>query len=116
MPPRTWLIRVQDMLACAGRILGYTAGKTFEEFCASPMMMEAVFHNITIIGEAARHVPDDVANRFPEVEWAAIRAMRNNLVHEYFGSDLAIVWDTIQHDIPELATNLRGILGRESGR
>lgn len=77
------------------------------------MMMEAVFYNITIIGEAARHVPDEVAKRFPEVEWAAIRAMRNNLVHEYFGSDLAIVWDTIQRDIPELVARLRELLARE---
>ena len=115
MPPRAWLIRVQDMLACSERILDYTAGKTFDEFRASPMMMEAVFYNITIIGEAARHVPDEVAQRNPEIEWAAIRGMRNNLVHEYFGSDLAIVWDTIQHDIPALVPKLGEIL-READR
>ena len=80
-----------------------------------PMMMEAVFYNITIIGEAARHVPDEVAQRYPEIEWAAIRGMRNNLVHEYFGSDLAIVWDTIQHDIPALVPKLGEIL-READR
>lgn len=97
---------------CAERILEYTRGQSLEQFRSSSVVVDAVFYNITILGEAARHVPDDVAASFPAIEWAAVRAMRNNLVHEYFGADMQIVWDTIQRDIPELIPNLKAVLAR----
>ena len=36
--------------------------------------------------------------------------MRNNLVHGYFGSDLEVLWDTIQRDVPALIPKLQRIL------
>lgn len=109
MPPRGWEFRVQDMLTCAQRILEYTRGLSLEEFRSNPLVVDAVFYNITILGEAARHVPDDVAARSPEIDWAAVRGMRNNLVHEYFGADMQIVWDTIQRDVPDLILKLEAV-------
>lgn len=113
MPRRPWKLSVQDMLTCAERILDYTRGQSLEQFRSSTMLVDAVFYNITILGEAARHVPDDIAARSPEIEWAAVRGMRNNLVHEYFGADMQIVWDTIQRDIPDLIPKLRAVLAVE---
>jgi uncharacterized protein with HEPN domain len=101
------------MLACSERILRSTEGRTFEEFRADPVSMDAVFYNITIIGEAARHVPHDVAARHPQIEWEAIRGMRDNLIQGSLGSDLEIICATIQRDIPDLAGKLRHVLERE---
>ena len=28
--------------------------------------------------------------------------MRDRLIHDYFGVDYLIVWETIEHDIPEI--------------
>jgi uncharacterized protein with HEPN domain len=28
--------------------------------------------------------------------------MRNKLIHEYFGVDLRVVWDTVKKDIPNI--------------
>jgi uncharacterized protein with HEPN domain len=39
--------------------------------------------------------------------------MRNVMVHEYFGADLGIIWQTTQEDLPPLVPNLRAILERE---
>ena len=36
--------------------------------------------------------------------------MRDRLVHDYFGTDLDIVWDVLQHKIPELRDEVRRIL------
>jgi len=47
-----------------------------------------------IIGEAARHVPDDVAAAHPELPWAEMRAMRNVLVHAYFDVTNETLWKT----------------------
>ena len=51
--------------------------------------MDAVIHNIQIIGEAAIALPGSVAKRYSTVPWANIRAMRHILVHGYFVVDLA---------------------------
>jgi uncharacterized protein with HEPN domain len=113
VPRRGWIFRVQDMVDCAEKILEYTRGQSLDQFRSSPIVVDAVFYNITILGEAARHVPDEVVARHPEIEWAAVRGMRNNLVHEYFGADMQIVWATIQTDIPELIPKLKAVLAVE---
>ena len=37
--------------------------------------------------------------------------MRNKLIHEYFGVDLEIVWETINQDLSPLEAAVRDILG-----
>ena len=41
--------------------------------------------NIEIIGEAARALPEDFKQRHADVPWSEIVAMRNVIVHQYFG-------------------------------
>jgi uncharacterized protein with HEPN domain len=35
--------------------------------------------------------------------------MRNKLVHNYFGINMEVVWQTIQEDLPELIKALQSI-------
>ena len=44
------------------------------------------------------------------VPWADIIAMRNLLVHHYFGIDVEAVWSVVERDIPELKFNIQVIL------
>ena len=39
-----------------------------------------------------------------------IAGMRDKLVHQYFGVDLRIVWDTAQRDVPSLRAAVARIL------
>ena len=36
--------------------------------------------------------------------------MRNVVIHEYFGIDLEILWETIQHELPPLMPLLQKML------
>jgi hypothetical protein len=36
--------------------------------------------------------------------------MRDKLIHEYFGIDLEIVWETVQHDLSALYAAVQEIL------
>lgn len=90
------------MVAAARKIEQYTAGLAFGDFAADPKTIDAVVRNLSIIGEAARHIPDSVEALDPSIPWAAIRGMRHRIIHEYAQVDVVIVWDTITHDLPPL--------------
>lgn len=78
-----------------------------EDLRGDHMRLDAVLRNVEIIGEAARHIPDDVAKRYPGIDWANARAMRNILAHGYAIVSFEIVWRTIIKDIPPLEAALR---------
>ena len=39
-------------------------------------------------------------------------AMRNKLIHEYYGVDLEVLWRTVKEDLPPLADAIREILAQ----
>ena len=80
------------------------------EFLADAKTVKAVAADLTIVGEAARHVPDAVVQAHPEIPWALMRGMRNRIVHGYYQVDPVIVWDTCQNDLPALIDPLKKLL------
>ena len=58
--------------------------------------------NIEVIAEASKKIPQEIKNIFPNIPWRQIMAMRNKIIHEYFGVDLSAIWNVIQKDLPEL--------------
>jgi uncharacterized protein with HEPN domain len=86
---------------------------TFEAFAKDQRTIDAVIRNFILVGEAARHIPEDVQEHYPDIPWSDMRAMRNVVAHQYFEIDLAIVWDTIREDIMTLVPKLQEILDQE---
>lgn len=68
-------------------------------------------YELVLIGEAAKNVPPDLQASAPGVPWQDMGDMRNIAAHEYFGIDLAIVWQTATRDVPNLAQPLMRLLG-----
>lgn len=110
MQPRTWRIRIDDIVAAIDAILEYTAGMDRAGFAADRRTVDAVVRNLIIIGEAAGHVPDEVVTANPQIPWARMRGMRNLAVHEYFGVDADVLWNTVTGNLPELLPELRRLL------
>jgi uncharacterized protein with HEPN domain len=102
MSSRDWKLYAEDVYQAALKIERYTADLSLETFVANELVFDAVIRNLEIIGEAIRHIPPQVQEQYPELPWAKIRAMRNILAHEYFGVDVAIVWETVQNLLPPL--------------
>jgi len=66
------------------------------------MLEQATMDNLTIIGEAAKHLSEDVTSRAPEIPWRRIAGFRNVVVHEYWGRDPEIIANTIDEHLPQL--------------
>ena len=82
----------------------------FQAFSNTPLVVDAVIRNLEVMGEAARHVPEEVAMQIPSVPWRQLRDTRNLVIHEYFGISLKVMWDTVQHDLEPLVTPLQKAL------
>jgi len=108
--PRNWKFRVEDILGAINAIEGYTRNMTPESFSADPRTLDAVLHNISVMGEAATCIPDEIAQQFPEIPWDKMRAIRNLVVHMYFGIRKDILWQTVRQDLPELIPHLKRML------
>ncbi len=107
MSKRIPSIVINDILFCVDHITSYTANLTFEDFTSNFMVIEACLYNIQIIGEAVAQLPDDVKNNNPHIPWILIKGMRNRLIHEYFGTDLPVVWNVIKNDLPAFKSDLQ---------
>lgn len=63
---------------------------------------DAVLRNIQIIGEAAKLVSPALKEGHPDVPWKQIAGMRDKVIHDYFGINLRLVWDTVRGSMQEL--------------
>jgi uncharacterized protein with HEPN domain len=50
MPPRDWAFRIQDIREAILRIQRYVSGIDFESFENDEERMDAIVHNLTVIG------------------------------------------------------------------
>jgi len=94
MSERSPELLLKDILDSAEIIIEFTLGYNYEGFLADRKTRDAVIRNFEIIGEAANRLPVNIKDELQYVEWFKIRGFRNRLVHEYFGIDYQIVWDT----------------------
>ena len=97
---------IEDIRESIARIEHYTAGLDRAGFEADQKTVDAVVRNLEIIGEAARQLPGEFAQRNPQIEWRKIAGLRNRIVHDYFGLDLQMIWQIIRSDLPALKQDL----------
>lgn len=80
------------------------------------MIQDAVIRNLEVIGEAVKQLPADLRQRYPHIPWRSITALRNVLIHEYFGVDLEIVLRVVQKRLPTLKHHVGVMLRRKPPR
>lgn len=110
MSPRDWRDRIRDILDAIAEIQSFTHDMDFETFKKDDKSIRAVEMNFIIIGEAASQIPEAIEERFAEIPWSLMRAMRNRIVHVYFKVDEKLMWDTVQNDLPPLIPDLEKLL------
>lgn len=71
-----------------------------------------MLHNLEVIGEAVKRLPEPLKAEAPNVPWRRIASFRDILAHAYFSVDDAIVWDVTSHEVPTLVQAVRLLLQR----
>jgi len=104
---KVYLFHIRDAIVA---IEDYAAGMALKQFKENRLVQDAVVRQLEIIGEATKHLSDDLVRGHPAIPWRDIADMRNKLIHEYFGVDLETVWKVVKEDIPPLKAKVVSLL------
>jgi uncharacterized protein with HEPN domain len=104
---------VNDIREAIQRITSYLGGLAYDDFLKDNKTQDAVIRNIEIIGEAAKGISEELRAETPHIPWKSMAAMRDRLIHHYFGINLDIVWHVISEELPELAPELAALVDED---
>lgn len=107
---RSWRLFIQDMIESCKKVQSYTDGLDHEAFSADTLVYDATLRNLVLIGEAANHIPSDIREAHPEIQWRRVIATRNRLAHGHSRIDDDVIWDVIRTDVPRMLHDLRNLL------
>jgi len=109
---KEYLDYIEDIINSIKNIENFTEGMDFEIFEKDEKTSHAVIRALEIIGEAARNIPEEIRKKYPKVPLRDAVGMRDKLIHEYFGVNKKVVWNTIKNDLPILKEGALEILDR----
>jgi uncharacterized protein with HEPN domain len=101
------------ILTAIERIEAFVTGMSSASFESDVRTQDAVIRNLEVIGEASRLIAEEdpeFVRSHPELFLRESYRMRNRLAHGYFDINLGLVWDTIQSDLPGMASAVRGVV------
>jgi len=103
MPSKSPAQRLQDILDNIQAVQAFTERLTFEEFKRDRKTVYAVTRALEIISEASRRLPEDLKDRYSEIDWPAVAAAGNVYRHEYEAVDERQLWHTVRHSLEALS-------------
>jgi uncharacterized protein with HEPN domain len=110
MSKREPTLLLTDICESIEKIKTYTFELTYQQFINDSKTIDAVVRNFEIIGEAANRLPEEIKDKFPEINWLRLRGFRNRIVHDYMGIDYEIVWTIIKNDLEKLLTDIKEMI------
>lgn len=106
---QTSMERIHRILKAVLDIQSFTSAISYEDFKNDIKTYYACLYQFAVIGEAIVHVDPDVLDSY-DYPWYKVRSFRNFIMHEYHAIDGKVVWDTIEHELPEFRKLMEHIL------
>lgn len=82
----------------------------YEKFAADFFVQDAISMCILQIGELANKLSKETTEKYNEIPWRAVVAMRNRAAHEYDAMDKEMIWKTATESIPRLKVYCKKML------
>ena len=102
---------LEDIRDAAAFIREVATGKSLTEYGADRLLRQAIERNFEIIGEAIKRLAQHDAETAARIaDYRQIIAFRNVLIHGYDLVDHALVWSTIDGQIPTLLRDVEALL------
>jgi uncharacterized protein with HEPN domain len=93
---------IQHLLDEINFLLEEAKGLKYEDFLKNPVLKRAAARSLEIIGEAVKHISNELRKKHKDIEWRKIAGMRDKIIYYYFGVNWNILWDVIQNKLPDL--------------
>ena len=103
-------VYLRHILECIDAVEDYV-GEDRQRFLENRMARDAVLRQLQVMAESTQRVPDDLKENHPEVEWRALAAFRNVLVHNYLGVDVEQAVLAFERNAPGLRAAVESMLG-----
>ncbi len=100
----TYLTHISEEIE---RAQGFLGDMRFEEFVADKVTNYATVRALEIIGEATKRLPSEVGALDRDIPWSDMARTPDRIIHGYDKVDLAVVWETVQHDLPPLLPRIQ---------
>lgn len=113
MPREDDEVRLRHMLDAANEATGYIQGRSREDLDSDRQLVHSLVRCVEIVGEVANKVSPELRDAHPGIPWSRIVGMRNRLIHAYFDVNPAILWKTVNDELPSLISAVEVVLGQE---
>ena len=91
-------------------VIDHTQGMTQEEMTENDLLIDSVMFRIVQVAENGAKLSEAFRMAHPDIPWAAIRGMRNRIVHNYGVVSMTVVYDTVINHIPKMYLMLVAIM------
>lgn len=111
--PKNDLLHLLNILEATEKIKHYAKDSSDAEsfyYLNDQLNFNASLTLLANIGESVSHVSNTLKTHYPDTPWQTIKNFRNNVVHNYHGLDIFIVFDIIQQNLPLLQEQLLTII------
>jgi len=101
---------LNDILESINNIKIFLKDIDYPAFQEDTKTQYAVIRALEIIGEASKKIPKEVKENYFWIPWRFMSGMRDKLIHDYFGVDTQVVWNTSMEDILNLEEDIKNLV------
>ena len=102
-------IILEKMIKYCEDSIKYINDMDFDSFSSDELVLTFSIFSLSQLGELVTTLSEETKSKNSDIPWAAIKSIRNRIVHNYDGVQQRVIWDTLVGDIPSLIEQLRNI-------